>query len=281
MVSSDLLDTIKAKQRAWAARLGIDPDKDGYCRVLEQNLLQPLAADSRNDFDAGDGSELGKPGGRGKIQALHSSSALACNFFDYWRERDLDPLARAFGITGRLRGLAFEQRFPTGLGGKAPNLDVVLYQDDGSLFAIESKFTEPFILSKTKNFLKPTYFHCGRTVWAAAGLVGCQAAAEDIRDGRLFFELLDAAQLLKHMLGLARSGHKWSLCYLWYNPGGLLADQHQKELLQFAQRIGNDSSHFTSLTYQDLFRRLCGLLGEEHAGYTGYLKDRYLADARD
>jgi hypothetical protein len=30
-------------------------------------------------------SELGENGGRGKIQALHSSSALVCNFFDYWR----------------------------------------------------------------------------------------------------------------------------------------------------------------------------------------------------
>ncbi len=45
--------------------------------------------------------------------------------------------------------------FPTRLGGIAPNLDVVLYGCDGSLVAIESKFTEPFIKSKTKCFLKP------------------------------------------------------------------------------------------------------------------------------
>jgi len=164
------------------------------------------------------------------------------------------------------------------MGGKAPNLDVVLYHENGALFAIESKFTEPFTPSKARSFLKPTYFHNGLAAWAAAGLDGCQAAAEGFRDGRLQFELLDAAQLLKHMLGLACSGKRWVLCYVWYNPGGPLADQHQKELLQFAQQIGTDSSHFSSLTYQSLFGRLSSLLSDDHPGYTTYLKDRYFTD---
>ncbi len=43
------------------------------------------------------GSELGENGGRGKIQTLHSSSAIVCNFFDYWRAGDLKPLAEALG----------------------------------------------------------------------------------------------------------------------------------------------------------------------------------------
>lgn len=115
----------------------------------------PLSACSRRDLAGGDGSELGKGGGRGKIQALHSSAALACNFFDYWRGRDLGLLSRALGISVRLCAVAFEQKFPTRLGGIAPNLDVVLYGCDGSLFAVESKFTEPFTKSKTKCFLKP------------------------------------------------------------------------------------------------------------------------------
>jgi hypothetical protein len=43
-----------------------------------------------------------------------------------------------------------------------------------------------------------------------------------------FFPLFDVAQVLKHMLALARNlGRKGSLCYLWFEMPGNLADQHR------------------------------------------------------
>ncbi len=237
--------------------------------------LNPLSACSRRDFGAGNGSELGRDGGRGKIQALHSSAALACNFFDYWRGRDLGLLAQALGISTRLCGVAFEQKFPTRLGGIAPNLDVVLHGNDGSLAAIESKFAEPFAKSKSKCFLKPKYFPGDHRLWADAGLPACQVLAESLRDGSVRFELLDAAQLLKHMLGLALSGHAWTLICLWYGPAGSLSDLHARELATFSDRVGSDSTKFAALTYQVLFDRIASLAGDNHESWRSYLQNRY------
>ena len=137
------LEILKASQRAWANRHGRATDEDGYCGCADDNIFLGLSADARKDFEAGDGTELGIRGERGKIQALHSSSALACNWCEYWRGRDTTPLARAFGAMDAFCGVALEQRFSTGVGGIGPNLDIVLNRADGALFAIESKFGEP------------------------------------------------------------------------------------------------------------------------------------------
>lgn len=171
--------------------------------------------------------------------------------------------------------MAFEQKFPTRLGGIAPNLDVVLYGCDGSLVAIESKFTEPFTKSKTRCYLKPKYFPANRGLWADAGLPGCQVLAEHLRDGAVKFELLDAAQLLKHMLGLALSGQAWTLTCLWYGPEGSSSDLHARELTSFSERIGSDSAKFAALTYQVLFERILSLAGDNHEGWRSYLRRRY------
>ncbi len=86
------LDIIKTGQREWAGRNGLKVDADGYCISVEGNIFGGLSLDARREFESGDGAELGKDGKRGKIQALHSSSALACNWFDYWRDKNLEPL---------------------------------------------------------------------------------------------------------------------------------------------------------------------------------------------
>src|SRR5687767_4544003 len=134
MTVEDSLETLKASQRAWAIRHGRGIDKDGYCGCPDDNLFQGLSAAARKDFESGDGTELGRPGRRGKIQALHSSSALACNWFDYWRGRDTTPLAQALGRADSFCELALERKYSTGLGGIGPNLDVALKCGDGTVF---------------------------------------------------------------------------------------------------------------------------------------------------
>jgi hypothetical protein len=261
----------------WATRNGYPLDPDGYCTNLDNNIFGGLSADARRDLAKGDGSELGKSDRRGKIQALHSSSALACNWFDYWRRREIEPLSYAFGCSRALSELVgLEQKFSTTLGGIGPNLDVVLRCTDGALFAIESKFTEPYTKATSKTFLKPKYFHDGRSLWAEAGLPGCQAVADSLRTGGHHFGVLDVAQLLKHMLALALSKSPWSLCCLWFEVTGPVADRHRLELVAFASEIGGDSKLFAALTYQELFGRMVPLVGKQDSEYMAYLRDRYL-----
>jgi len=268
-------NTIREQQARWARRAGWIPT-EGYL-TLKENFFTPLSALSVRDLSCGDGGELVTKNGRCKAEALHSSATLACNFFDYWRGRDLSALAEVFG-TEALCGLQFEVKFPTGFRGKAPNLDVVLFGRSGSILGIESKFTEPFHGSKLKGFLKPKYFERPDT-WATVGLPGCQHLADDLRRDPNQFKLLDAAQLLKHMLGLASSGSPWRLCCLWYRPVGEAGDRHATELARFIARIGDDASRFSELSYQEAFRRLVVRLGSGDEAYRNYLADRYFNDA--
>jgi hypothetical protein len=147
---------------------------------------------------------------------------------------------------------------------------------DGTLFAIESKFGEPYARSKTKTYLKPKYFGNGLSLWTEAGLPACQGVADDLRSGRHGYRVLDVAQLLKHMLALAVSGHQWALCCLWFEVPGAVADQHRKELQDFTSQLGPEAAHFSALTYQELFDRMTRFVGDEHAEYMAYLRDRYL-----
>jgi hypothetical protein len=273
-------DIIRVRQRAWATRTGITFDPDGYCACLDDNIFRGLSPGARRDFESGDGAELGTGGERGKIQALHSSSALACNWFDYWRGHDLQPLSRAFSVPVPFSTLALERKkFSTGLGRFPPNLDVLLTCADGKPFAIESKFAEPYTKSKEKRYIKPAYFHGGRSRWTEAGLPGCQAVAESLRTGQHDFDVLDVAQLLKHMLPLGRSGQHWSLCCLWFEVPGALADRHRREFMDFAGQIGTDAAHFSAFTYQELFARMVPLVGHDDSEYMAYLRDCYVGDA--
>jgi len=78
------------------------------------------------------------------------------------------------------------------------------------------------------------------------------------------------------MLSLARTGNRWTLCCLWYEVHGDVADAHRADLAAFASQIGDYARHFTAMTYQELFARMEPLVGAEHAGYMEYLRDRYI-----
>ena len=207
------------------------------------------------------------------MQALHSSSALACNVFDYWRGRDTSPLARALEIEAPICSIAFERKFPTGLRGKAPNLDVVLTPASGPAVAIESKFLEPYGSKGKKSGFKPKYFPRDRELWTEAGFPKCQAAATAAsarKDQRL-----NAAQLLKHILGLARMSSPWSLLYLWYDPTANTDETHSSELRSFSNSVSGDRLLFRAISYQTLFKKLVVEAGQNDVPYIEYLRDRY------
>jgi hypothetical protein len=85
------------RQLSWAAQAGYAPDSRAYLSALDYNLFQQLSTVAKSAFNRGSGSELlDTPTRPAKMKALHSSSALAVNVFDYWTTVDSSPLARAF-----------------------------------------------------------------------------------------------------------------------------------------------------------------------------------------
>jgi hypothetical protein len=266
------------RQRGWAKDRGVEIDGSGYTRVLRDNLYQALSPCAEAEFRSGDGAELGVQGERWKMQALHSSSALACNLFDYWRGRDTAGLAQALDVPGPICSIAFERKYPTGLQGKSPNLDVVLQPASGPILAIECKFLEPYTGKGRKPSFKGKYFESETGLWSNLGYPRCQKLAKSLYEGGYSSTWLHGAQLLKHILGLARTGKEWVLLYLWFEIPGETTVQHAEEIREFARCAEEDGVVFRSLSYQELFRRLRGATGPAHSGYIQYLGDRYFPD---
>ncbi len=215
------------------------------------------------------------------MRALHSSSALAVNIFDYWTDRNKVPILSALGIEpGGGASLCFEAQFPTGLGGTPPHLDVAITNSIGHVVGVEAKFTEHLKRStKGKSEFKAAYFPNSGELWSELGLPACQTLAEELwaeelRGGRQRFEYLDPRQLLKHALGLAKEmGNRFSLYYLYYDCVGKEQEAHRREIDCFRKRVG-DEIGFRALTYQEVFERLRNS-GQADADYLNYLESRY------
>jgi len=276
-MSASALSRIKSMQVSWAEKNHIATDSKGYTSKLASNLLFPINEKTLKNFREGDGNELGNKGKPSKMCALHSSSALAVNVFDYWRNKDASPLALALGIPAPIAVEAFEKKYPTGLRGNAPNLDVVIQTPAGKV-AIESKFTEPYSKSKqTSTKFKDKYFANNQKLWLDVGLPKCQKLASDICDGRINFTMLDAQQLLKHILGLQNSKDKPRLLYLWYSIPGDESDAHLWEIEVLTKRV-DDHIDFRSMTYQDLYSIISYAAPSEHQDYLHKLGERYFSD---
>jgi hypothetical protein len=265
---------IKAKQGRWASDAAVACEGE-YCVDPKSNVPW-LSKQTLAEFLEADGNEFDDKDGRAKIAALHSSSALAVNVFDYWRERDKSPLAGALGRgPRRVEALSFERKFPTGVGPRSPNIDVVLTLEGDGLLAIESKFTE-WTGNAGRKSLREAYLPEGTKRWAAVGLSGAQRVAEAYKQGT-GFNRLDVPQLLKHMLGLAtqKPSPDWHLLLLWHRCDEVLAAQMDEEIQRFEGLLGADGTRFSSLTYQEFWERLRASLTRDHSEYVSYIQKRY------
>lgn len=262
---------IQEEQESWAMANGVPFDSRARVPIVDLNLRAPLSAAARAAFERGAGSELA-----GRIRALHSSSALAANFFDYWTHREKAPLLSALGVDSKnADSLEFEARFPTGLGGTPPHLDVAIWLSSGEVISVESKFTEHLRRStRGKSRFEASYFPESRRLWDERGMPASQTLAEEL-DGRQHrFEFLDPWQLLKHALGLANGhGRGFRLIYLYYDRSGKRAGQHREELRKFCDIVRGDFP-VEPLTYQAVYRRLA-TSGEADRDYLDYLGARY------
>ncbi len=263
--------SIRDAQQAWAKSHGLSPKQRGYVADVEANLWKPLSACARSAFERGGGSEL-----TSKLRALHSSSALVANLFDYWTDRDKAPLLAALGVDADgAESLDFEARFPTGLGGTPPHLDVAIGLGSGLVIAVESKFTEHLTRStEGKSKFASSYFRSSDGLWTQRGLPQCQTLAEDLHRSRCRFEFLDPGQLLKHALGLATQlVDRFRLHYLYYDHPGEESKAHRSEVERFASLVG-DEIRFKAVTYQEVFDKLKAS-NQLDPAYLDYLEGRY------
>ena len=269
---SDLLH----RQLQWASQAGLNPDARGYLNTVEKNLLQPLHDRTRKAFESGSGGELQDMKTRpAKMKALHSSSALAVNVFDYWVDKESSVMTMALELDSEITAIKFEEQYSTGLKGNPPNLDVVLELADGNVIGIESKFSE-WLTPKTKSYepFKGKYFPDGLSLWENAGLPKAQYAAKSMYEGELSFRYLDAAQLLKHALGMATQlGNRFFLYYIFHDWPGAESEVNKQEVTSFSE-IVDDRLGFKFLSYQKLFNSLQHLEDTDDQ-YLGYLKERY------
>lgn len=281
---------ILAKQISWAWNRGLylvgskgDRGYPAYTPHLDDNLFQPLLPDVRRAFEAGDGDELGSGQAPGKMQAVHSSSALAVNIFQYWKVIGAaSEIAALCGLcrpaTKVSQDIRFEEKFPVDDSFiKHPNLDVVIHNAPGTkiqVFAIESKFSEAYG-GYAHGGLKPKYLECA-DLWI--DLPALRAFAESISPDDSSFTHLHPAQLVKHILGLRRRYGRqgFRLLYLWYDALGAPGKAHRDEVDSFARVAKADGILFHSLTTQELIARIAQRCRAEHAEYVRYLTERYL-----
>lgn len=248
-------------------RPGADFDADGYVVRLEDNLLSRVArADFELAFSDGAGQELG-----GKMRAPWSSSALAVNSFAPW-QRDPGSLTLA-SLSGFTEALAFEAKCPNGVSAIPPHLDVLLERGE-EVVGVESKCTE--YLSPKARKVADAYFALAerKDTRAASRWFAALAAVPT-------FRFLDAYQLIKHYLGIARSypGRPLLLVYIYWEPANASAlplfDQHRAEVERFGGLVdGDPGCRFDALSYSEHW-------GELHAlGAKPAWLDRHLAQLR-
>lgn len=250
---------------------------------LNQNLLDPLASDVRAAFLQGNGNEIiGSANNPAKMQAVHSSSALAVNVFQHWQTvNQVSVIAAACGFckvgNNTLQRIVFEDKYAVDNRFQfSPNIDVVFHNLDSSKFkrfAVECKFSEPY--RPQHGGLKPEYIKL-EMVWG--DIPRFHKLAKSICPNDTRFTYLHAAQLIKHILGLKTKAGKsgFRLLYLWYDVLGKEGAIHREEIEIFSEVARADDIKFHALSYQELIVILSRELRQDHDKYIRYLTERSL-----
>lgn len=281
---------IVSKQIQWAKNNNIpligskgERGRATYTVDLNQNLFEPLLEENKKRFEDGNGHEVqGSLDVPAKMQALHSSSALGVNTFQYWQKRGLiKEIASACGFCNRnnnySENIVFEDKYYINTKFVIPpNIDVVFHNYESSpykLFAVECKFSEVYG-GRAHGGLKSKYLE-EENLWsdlAALNKLGWETNHDAKR-----YSYLDAAQLIKHILGLkARVGIKeFKLLYLWYDVLGIDGASHRAEVEDFTKIAKSDGINFLAMTYQELITNLDRDHRAEHSEYIKYLTERY------
>ena len=282
---------ILAKQLHWALNRGIpligskgQRGRPAYTFELNQNLFEPLEADVRECFEKGDGKEtIGNSDSPAKMQAVHSSSALGVNIFQYWKKINrVNLIAAACELCLKSNNISekivFEEKFEIDSKFQfPPNIDIVIHNSDSyqfNRFAIECKFSEAYS-SQGHSGLKSYYIN-KKENWE--DIPGLKGLAKKISPYDREYTYLHTAQLIKHILGLKKAFGKgrFRLLYLWYDVIGVEGEIHRKEIERFTEIAKNDGVKFHNLCFQELIMKLSKEYRSNHEEYIKYITDRYL-----
>lgn len=259
-----------------------------YFKDIDDNIYKKLKAYNKEKYQNAKGHELlsaekeKETNSYSKMKSIISSSALVVNLFQYWQDNKKDILSLLKALlpnynydTPSSTTITFEEELQIkGINGATPNLDVIIELED-EIIAIESKFAEPYRSHTYKNL--STKYLTNNKLWE--GLTKTQELAKKLENK---YTHLDAAQLIKHILGLktddkiSNKNKKITLLYLWYNvPNSEEAKKHEEEIDEFAKIVGEDNINFHHITYQKVISYLEENYKNEHEDYIDYLVERY------
>jgi len=278
---------LKEKQKVWAHVQGIsligseiERGEQIFTAQLNDNLFLSNISDTiKNSFSDADGGELGNGKKPGKMQALHSSSAIALNVFGYWEVKQAyEKFAKTIKIPSqKITHIQFEEKFPILSTGTPPNIDVVFHYNDNSVVAIESKYSEPYSTREKTDHVQDSYLQ-RQELWEQ--LPNTFELAKTLVEKNTIFDHLHASQLIKHLLGLMNycSGktNKFRLIYVWYDAFGEEGANHRKEIDQIAEVFTSDGITFQDKTYQELIIGLAENFLDSDREYVEYIAGRYL-----
>lgn len=266
--------------KSWAEKNSIKcyPESDKvvayYTYHLKDNLFQPLEQNVFEDYNKGAGKELDK-----KMRALHSSSALAVNLFQYWLKNPYfiaSILNRSFFDKNEYLIIKFENKLHVkGVKGTAPHIDVTIENpEENKIMAIEVKFTE--LLNKPKS-LKTSPLSQQYNKLLNNFLPNVNEFLKEINEKKLDFYFFDYLQFIKHILGLLSktSKEKFLLIYLYFELPDIFEKVHLKEIELFHNYLKKDNINFSFLTIQNLIKQIESYCDNSDLDYVNYIKDRY------
>lgn len=286
------LQYIKNKQIIWAKRnniklVGSQGNKGLpiYTEKIDQNLFERLISKNKKQFRDGDGGETKDSNNtKAKMKALHSSSAIVVNMFQYWDAiNKVNNIANACELCNKKNKypeeIVFEKKYEISERFRfSPNIDVVIKNKNSGyqykVFAIESKFTEPYVGIEQKGISRE-YIKL-KKIWE--NIPNTLKLAKSISPNDNQNQFLHAAQLIKHILGLKKEYGKSSfrLLYLWYDVPGKVSYFHRKEIERFADIMQRDNIKFSSISYQKLIINLINRYYKGNKKYIDYITGRYL-----
>jgi hypothetical protein len=235
------------------AELGVAVDHKGYVERADDAMLPTFPATLKGAIRAAlsgkGGSELlERQGARPKFHAAYSSACLAANVFGPWLAR---PGPVPFGGQSFAGEMYLEAECPTGLRGNPPTLDFLVA--GSGVLAVESKCTETF--GGHRADFEPAYEVVMDTIGDSTWQAEYRRLTEDPRR----YRFLDAAQLIKHYLGLLRrfGDRPVTLAYLYWQPsnanevGACLV--HEAEVAEFGGRLKDPRVRFVPMSYAGLW----------------------------
>ena len=230
-------------------------ERPAYTILPEDNLVSGVTnEDFWDDLMKGDGNELlDSSKSPAKFCAAYSSSALVVNTFGPFRH---SPSDLALADYSDFSEAQFERKCPTGSRGRKPNLDF-LVSGPKITMALESKLLEIIRTKKPAEF-KESYNSVIRTNADSAW----QGMYKALLDNPTKFIHLDAAQLVKHYLGIRNTFRDSEIpkvfVYLFWEPTNSAEipeyQEHRKEVTLFSRAVQESGIRFMALSYEELWQ---------------------------